>query len=146
MTNIGARIQSAIKSRQGINNPIGRFRAIVEQMDADLIQYKRKYPDSTTSINKRTDLINELDEICRTLEQYEPIDVWRMIWDKLNLARLCDFDGDIALVYFPLKPNLPDYSEAKQIVIDLCGYDLKNPRDYEYHKGELFKEYNSNKQ
>lgn len=141
---IGEKMQSAIEEKKSVDNPIGKLRKIITQMESDLEWYRVKFPESNAA--KKADLINQLDNICKTLEQYEPIDVWRMIWDKLNLARLCDFDGDIALVYFPLKPNLPDYSEAKQIVIDLCGYDLKNPRDYEYHKGELFKEYNSNKQ
>jgi hypothetical protein len=138
-------MQSAIKNRQGADNPIGQLRLIVDQMDVNLVQYKRKYPDSITSINKRADLINALDEICRALEQCEPIDIWRLIWDKLNHARHHEFNGDMALVYFPLKPDLPDYATAKQIVIDLCGYSFENPRGYEYNRGQLFQEYASNK-
>lgn len=136
---IGEKMQSAITEKKGVDNPIGKLRKIITQMESDLNWYRANYPESNTA--KKAELITQLDNICTTLEQCEPIDVWRVIWDKLNLARLHEFNGDLALVYFPLKPNLPDYATAKQVIIDLCGFNFSNPRDYEYGRGELFQEY-----
>lgn len=138
MTDVATRMQSVIRWRQGVDNPVGQLRLIVDRMDTDLIHYKSKYPEAAASINKRADLINSLDDICRTLEQCEPIDVWRMIWGKLDEAKNIEFTPDIAMVYIPLKVNLPSYAEAKQVVIDLCGYAMDNPRDYDYARGKLY--------
>ena len=49
----------------------------------------------------------------------------RFIDEKLAEAKREDFDGDVAVVYIPLKAMLPDeYWQVRTIVIDACGYNL----------------------
>jgi hypothetical protein len=63
--------------------------------------------------------------------------VWGRIWQKLMEAKDQHQNADIALVYFPLKPTLPEYHESTQIVIDLCGYNL-DPYAYDYCRGKFY--------
>lgn len=140
MNNIGSIMQTCIESKWG-DSPIAHLRALIERMDKDLMQYKAKYPDSLTGINKRAKTINELDSICKKMEEIEPIDVWKTIKESIKSAEHHEFDPEIALVYIPLKANNPEYSTARKAIIDLCGYNFENPRDYEYYQGRLYQEY-----
>lgn len=140
MNDIGAAMQSAIESRRG-NNPVARLRGLIERMDNDLMRYKAKFPESLTGINQRAKTINELDSICKDLEQLEPLESWRTINDHIRSAEHHEFNPDIALVYIPLKIEKPEYTMAKKVIIDLCDYNFENPRDYEYYQGGLYQEY-----
>lgn len=134
MDTIGTTMESTIQEMNGVRYPVQRLRGIITGMVADLNWYQSKYPEKNTE--RRRQLIKDLDSVCRTLEACEPVEVWRMIWEKLGEARKEKYNGDIALVYFPLKPELPRYYEARQIVVDLCGYNL-NPVEYDYGRSKF---------
>lgn len=130
--NIGQQMQQALNP--ATNNPTAELRAIVARMQSDLKWYKEHHPDADT--RKREDLIYQLNSVCRQLESYGALDAWSLIWKKLGEAKDQHQNADIALVYFPLKPTLPEYHESKQIVIDLCGYNL-DPYAYDYCRGKF---------
>ena len=134
MNAIGAAIEPYYAD-EAVKYPIQHLRAIVTEMKSNLNWYKQKNPDKSTT--KRLQLIGELDAICRTLESCEPIEVWRTIWGKLGEARKEEFNADMALVYFPLKPELPPYHKGRQIVVDLCGYNL-TPYEYDCCRGKFY--------
>lgn len=135
MNSIGNIMTASSILRDHLDHPVQNLRSIIDQMRHDLQWYQSKYPEAKTE--KKQQLIIQLDAICRSLEECEPIDVWRTIWGKLGEARRDKYNGDVALCYFPLKPVIPEYSESKQIVVDLCGYNL-NPYEYDYCRGKYF--------
>ena len=103
--------------------PPGRLRAIVERMIGELKQAEEKAPLANHS--RRWALIGELDEICQDLEGLRNLALCRFLDEKLAEAKRELFDGDVAVVYIPLKGELPDeYWQVRVIVIDACGYNL----------------------
>jgi hypothetical protein len=91
---------------------------------------RQKYHDSDTT--KRRELIYRLSEVLRSLEQAEPLEVWQIIRKKLTEAKDQKFDGDIAAIYLPLKPSIPEPSIVNMVLIDGCGFDFDNPIEYNY--------------
>ena len=133
--NIGEMMQAASAMKGGIDNPVTQLRKLIDGMKSGLSYYEKMNPEANTT--KRRELIMRLELICQTLEQSGPLDVWNVIWEKLGEARREKFNADTALVYFPLKTILPRYNESKQVVIDLCGYNLE-PYAYDYCRGKFF--------
>ena len=100
-TNLGLQMQQAHAMRSRAYNPVGRLRAIIEGM------------------------IGELNAVCQELEGLRNLTLCRFIDEKLAEAKREDFDGDVAVVYIPLKAMLPDeYWQVRTIVVDACGYNL----------------------
>lgn len=134
--NIGEMMQATSIIQGKVNNPVGQLRNIIDGMKSSLSYFEKMNPSANTT--KRWEIIFQLDTICQSLERSGPIEVWNIIWDKLGEAKRDPFDGDIARVIFPLKPNLPDYSFAKQVYIDCAGYDLPSPYAYDCVTGTCF--------
>ncbi|OAV72559.1 hypothetical protein Barb6_01002 [Bacteroidales bacterium Barb6] len=132
---LGNIIAAAQTLSDGVDNPVQELRAFIAQEQSNLRWLQQNRPE-VNSEKKWKDIV-KLDAIYRALEAYEPLEIWRTIWEKMGEAKRDKYNGDIALVYFPLKPYLPPYHEARQIVIDLCGYNL-NPYAYDYCKGKYF--------
>ena len=100
-TELGLQMQRADEMRSRADNPGGQLRAIIEGM------------------------IGELDAVCQELEGLRNLTLCRFLDEKLAEAKREDFDGDVAVVYIPLKAMLPDeYWQVRVIVIDACGYNL----------------------
>ena len=133
--NIGKKMQAASAMQEGVNNPVALLRKLIDGMRSNLCYYEKMNLNANTA--KRREFIMQLELICQSFEQSGPLDVWTSIWEKLKEAKRDPFDGDIALVYFPLKSTLPRYSESKQVVIDACGYNLE-PYAYDYCRGKFF--------
>ena len=127
MKSIGNIIDEAMNAGNEMDDPVVMLRNLIEEDRSKLCWLARNKPEIDLSA-KREHLV-KLDAICRKLEAQPPIEPWRIIWDKLGEAKREKINGDLALVYFPLKPQLPDYYQTKQVVIDLCGYNL-DPREY----------------
>lgn len=119
-----------MQQAQTKSNPIQDLRVIVNDLTAQLKWYENKYPESDTT--KRRELIYNLTEILRRLEQAEPLEVWQHIHRKLTEAKDQKFDGDVAVVYFPLKSTIPDPNGVNQVIIDGCGFNFDNLYQYSY--------------
>lgn len=117
-------MQQAYAMRSRAYNPVGQLRAIVERMIGELKQAEEKAPLANHS--RRWALIGELDAICQALESLRSLTLCRFLDEKLAEAKRERFDGDVAVVYIPLKGELPDeYWQLRVIVIDACGYNME---------------------
>lgn len=125
MKNIGKTMECALN--ENADNPIVLLRNLIEKDRSQLQWLSEHRPE--LDIEPKFAHLKQLDSICRTLESWPPIEPWITIWQKLGEAKREKFDADLALLYFPLKAILPTYYESKQVVVDLCGYDL-DPRAY----------------
>ena len=122
-TNLGLQMQRADEMRSRAYNPVGQLRAIIERMISELKQAEEKVP--LANYSRRWALIGELDAVCQELEGLRNLTLCRFLDEKLAEAKREDFDGDVAVVYIPLKAMLPDeYWLVRTIVIDACGYNL----------------------
>ena len=121
---LGLQMQRAEEMRSRAYNPVGRLRAIVERMISELKQAEAKAP--LANFSRRWALIEELDAVCHELEGLRNLALCHFLDKKLAEAKREAFDGDVAVVYIPLKAELPDeYWEVRAIVIDACGYNLE---------------------
>ena len=125
MKNIGKTMERALN--KNADNPIVLLRNLIEK-DRNQLQWLSEHRPEV-DLSAKHEHLERLDSICRILEIWPPIEPWITIWQKLGEAKREGFNGDLALLYFPLKAILPPYHESRQVVIDLCGYDL-DPRVY----------------
>lgn len=122
-TDLGLQMQRADEMRSRAYNPVGQLRAIIERMIGELKQAEEKAP--LANYSRRWALISELDAVCQELEGLRNLTLCRFLDKKLAEAKRERFDGDVAVVYIPLKGILPDeYWQVRVIVIDACGYNL----------------------
>lgn len=127
--NIGKLMQAAITLSQASESPVQKLRAITSDMLANLKWYETKHPEADTS--KRRDLIAKLDVICRKLEECEPIDLMRIIRQKLMEAKKDQFRPDTAVIIIPLTPDFPGIYDCNPAFIDLTGWEMSSERDYD---------------
>lgn len=125
---IGEQMQNRL-TRSIEGDAIQRLRSLIGEDRKKLVWLSKNKPE--LDLTTKVEHLNEFDTICRELEGFRPLEPWRLIWEKLGEAVKDGFDGDLAVVYFPLKANMPEYYyDTKQVIIDLAGYNLWNPRDY----------------
>lgn len=129
-TNIGELMKAASTLSEGIESPVQLLRQEVDLMRAELAWYESKHPEIDTS--KRKERINRLELICRTLEGCEPVSLMPIIRDKLSEAKRDKFNPDCACVWLPLQPDVPDLLHARPAIVDLVGWDILTPYDYNY--------------
>lgn len=129
MKPIGQIIEAAMNAGDEVENPVMQLRSLIEHNRSKLRWLAVNKPDIDLSAKK--EYLSKLDAICRRLEAQPPIEPWQIIWEKLGEAKREKFNGDLAVIYFPLKPQLPVYQDSRQVVIDLCGYNL-NPYEYTF--------------
>lgn len=130
MNNIGQLMQASAILQQGINNPVARLRTIVDDMRNKLKYYNGKHPETDTS--KRWQLLQELELICQTLEKCEPISLMPIINKQLQDAYRDDFHPDVAVIILPLKSYVQDLLHCRPAYIDLVGFGVDNPREFDY--------------
>lgn len=129
-TNIGEMMAAASALSEGIESPVQQLRQEIDLMRAELAWYESKHPEADTS--KRRARLQRLDMICRSLEGCEPVSLMPVIRDKLAEAKREKFEADCAAVWLPLKPNVPDLLYARPAIIDLIGWEIHTPYDYNY--------------
>lgn len=135
MSDIGSLMAASDILRDGVSTPATLLRKEIDLMRSELVWLEKNHPGVNTT--KKWEHLHRLDIICQSLERSGPISVWKLIWERLGEAKRDNFSADIALVYFPLKSALPAYHASKQIVVDMCGYNLM-PLEYDYCRGKLF--------
>lgn len=128
--NIGHLMEAASALSEGIESPVQQLRQEVDLMRSELVWYESKHPEADTS--KRRARLQRLELICRSLEGCEPVSLMPIIRDKLSEAKRDKFDPDCAAVWLPLKPNVPDMLHARPAIIDLIGWEIHTPYDYNY--------------
>lgn len=129
-TNIGQLMEAASALSEGIESPVQQLRQEIDLMRSELAWYENKHPKVDTS--KRRARLQRLDMICRSLEGCEPVSLMPVIRDKLAEAKREKFEADCAAVWLPLKPNVPDLLYARPAIIDLIGWEIHTPYDYNY--------------
>lgn len=130
MTDIGSLMTASRLLQEGISTPVQQLRKVVDTMRSGLVWYEGKYPNSDTT--KRRDLLKQLELICQSLEACEPISLMPIIREKLTEAKKHKFDPDCACVWIPLAPVVGDLLHARPAIIDLVGWDISTPYDYNY--------------
>lgn len=130
MSNIGELMSAASVLEEGIESPVQQLRREIDLMRSELVWYESKHPEMDTT--KRRERLQRLELICRSLEGCEPVSLMPVIRDKLTEAKRDKFDADCACVWLPLKPNIPDLLHARPAIIDLVGWDIMTPYDYNY--------------
>ena len=130
MSNIGELMSAASVLEEGIESPVQQLRRVIDLMRSELVWYESKHPEMDTT--KRRERLQRLELICRSLEGCEPVSLMPVIRDKLTEAKRDKFDADCACVWLPLKPNIPDLLHARPAIIDLVGWDIMTPYDYNY--------------
>lgn len=133
MSDLGSLMTASRLLQEGVNSPVQQLRKIVDTMRSSLVWYEKKYPDSDTS--KRRELLQQLEIVCQSLEACEPISLMKTIHTKLAEAKKHKFDPDCACVWLPLSPVVSDILYARPAIIDLVGWDISSPYDYD-HVGE----------
>ena len=128
--NIGEIISAFDVLQQQVTSPVQQLRKEIDLMRSELSGYEKRYPESDTT--KRRERLLRLEVICKSLESCEPISLMPLIRDKLNEARRHKFNPDCACVWLPLSPCVADLLHAKPAVIDLIGWDISTPYDYNY--------------
>lgn len=128
--NIGQLMEAASALSEGIESPVQQLRQEIDLMRSELVWYESKHQEADTS--KRRARLQRLDMICRSLEGCEPVSLMPIIRDKLSEAKRNKFDPDCACVWLPLKPNVPDLLYARPAIIDLVGWDISTPHEYNY--------------
>lgn len=129
-TNIGQLMEAASALSEGIESPVQSLKREVDLMRSELVWYESKHPEADTS--KRRARLQRLELICRSLEGCEPVSLMPIIRDKLSEAKRDKFDPDCAAVWIPIKPNVPDLLHARPAIIDLIGWEIHTPYDYNY--------------
>lgn len=129
-TNIGQLMEAASALSEGIESPVQQLRREIDLMRSELAWYESKHPEADTS--KRRARLQRLELICRSLEGCEPVSLMPIIRDKLSEAKRDKFDPDCAAVWIPIKPNVPDLLHARPAIIDLIGWEIHTPYDYNY--------------
>lgn len=114
----------------GLESPVQQLRREIDLMRSELVRYESKHPEADTS--KRRARIQRLELICRSLEGCEPVSLMPIIRDKLSEAKRNKFNPDCACVWMPLKPNVPDLLYARPAIVDLVGWEIHTPYDYNY--------------
>ena len=133
MSDLGSLMTASQILQEGVNSPVQQLRKIVDTMRSGLVWYEKKYPDSDTS--KRRELLQQLEIVCQSLEACEPISLMKTIRTKLAEAKKHKFDPDCACIWLPLSPVVGDILHARPAIIDLVGWDISSPYDYD-HVGE----------
>jgi inorganic triphosphatase YgiF len=133
MSDLGSLMTASQILQEGVNSPVQQLRKIVDTMRSGLVWYEKKYPDSDTS--KRRELLQQLEIVCQSLEACEPISLMKTIRTKLAEAKKHKFDPDCACVWIPLAPVVGDILHARPAIIDLVGWYISSPYDYD-HVGE----------
>lgn len=128
--NIGEMMAAASTLSEGIESPVQMLRKEIDLMRSELVWFESKHPEADTS--KRRAKLQRLELICRTLEGCEPVSLMPIIRDKLSEAKRDKFDPDCAAVWIPIKPNVPDLLHARPAIIDLIGWEIHTPYDYNY--------------
>ncbi len=128
--NIGQLMEAASALSEGIESPVQQLREEIDLMRSELAWYESKHPEADTS--KRRARLQRLELICRSLEGCEPVSLMPIIRDKLSEAKRDKFDPDCAAVWIPIKPNVPDLLHARPAIIDLIGWEIHTPYDYNY--------------
>lgn len=129
-TNIREMMDAASVLSEGVKSPVQQLRKEIDLMRSELVWYESKHPEMDTS--KRRARIQRLDLICRSLEKCEPVDVMRMIQEKLVEAYHSKFNPDCACIWIPLRNDVPEPVYAKPAIIDLIGWDISTPHEYNY--------------
>jgi len=144
--NIGTLIQASAILNKGLDNPVARLRTIVDDMRSKLKWYNSKHPEVDSC--KRWQLIQELELICQALEKCEPITLMATIRKLLNDAYRDKFNPNCAQVWLPLTTDLDvsDLSSARPAVIDLVGWDIRFPSQYDLIGSRLGKYICSNEE
>ena len=114
----------------GLESPVQQLRREVDLMRSELAWHESKHPDADPS--KRRERLQRLELICRSLEGCEPVYLMPIIRDKLSEAKRNKFNPDCACVWLPLKPNVPDLLYARPAIVDLVGWEIHTPYDYNY--------------
>lgn len=130
MTDLGSIMAASRILQEGVNSPVQQLRKEIDFMRSALTWYESKYPDADTS--KRREQLSRLDVICRSLEDCEPIDLMRILRIKLAEAKKHKVDPDCACIWLPLSPHVSDLLHARPAIIDLVGWNIKTPYDYNY--------------
>lgn len=133
MSDLGSLMTASRILQEGVNSPVQQLRKIVDTMRSELTWYKAKYPNADTT--KRRDRLSELEIVCQSLEACEPIFLMKTIREKLAEAKKHKFDPDCACIWLPLSPVVGDILYARPAIIDLVGWDISSPYDYD-HVGE----------
>lgn len=130
MSDLGSLMTASRLLQEGINSPVQQLRKVVDTMRSGLVWYEGKYPGSDTS--KRWDLLKQLEIICQSLENCEPISLMPIIREKLTEAKKHKFQPDCACIWIPLAPVVGNLLHARPAIIDLVGWDISTPYDYNY--------------
>lgn len=130
MTDIGSLMTASRILQEGINSPVQQLGKEIDLMRSELVWYEKKYPN--IDITKRRERIIRMEAIYRALEECEPIQIMKTIREKLAEATKHKFNPDCACVWLPLSPNIGDLLHARPAIIDLVGWDIKTPYDYNY--------------
>ena len=133
MSDLGSLMTASRLLQEGVNSPVQQLRKIVDTMRSGLVWYEKKYPNSDTS--KRRELLQQLEIVCQSMEACEPISLMKTIRTKLMEAKKHKFDPDCACVWIPLVPVVGDILHARPAIIDLVGWKISSPYDYD-HVGE----------
>lgn len=136
--NIGALMDAANTMSARVDRPVAELRNIVSRMRADLTWYQQRYPDH--KVDNKLQLLRSLEAVTQALEQCEPVDLMRTVRTKLTEAALNKFNPDVAVIYLPLKHQIPDILHCKPAIIDLCDWRVDSPYDYDHvgmHNGSL---------
>lgn len=131
---IGERIERYYaRADNEFKSPAQRLKAIIDKMTADLDRYRANPNALPGIVQSRVEMITELYGIYATLAHLEPLDVWYEINKRISDACLIQGGEDIALIYLPLRANLPPYKSTKMALIDLCGFNFESAYDYKLH-------------
>lgn len=133
MSNLGSLMTASHLLQEGVNSPVQQLRKEIDLMRSELTWYESKYPDADTT--KRWDRLHRLEIICQSIEACEPISLMKTIREKLMEAKKHKFDPDCACIWLPLSPVVGDILHARPVIIDLIGWDISSPYDYD-HVGE----------
>ncbi|MEY8658798.1 hypothetical protein [Parabacteroides distasonis] len=130
MNDIGALMEAYTVLQENCDSPVQRLRKEIDIMRSEISWHENKYPGSDTT--KRRQRLQRLDLICKSLESCEPVSLMSLIRDKLKEARRHEFDPDCACIWLPLSPSVADLLHAKPAIIDLIGWDISTPYDYDH--------------
>lgn len=129
MIDLGSKMAATSILKENIDNPVQLLRKEITTMRSELNWYQNKYP--TADIKRKAERISRLSIICDSLEACEPVFIMQIIHSKLTEAKKHKFQPHVACVWLPLVPNVPDILYARPVIIDLVGWDITTPYDYD---------------
>ena len=132
--NIGSLMEASTILHAGVTSPVAALRQEINQMKSELRWYQEKNPQTDTV--KRSERLCRLELIVREIEWCEPINVTRIIREKLTEAIKDRFNPDVACIWMPLRASMPDILHARPAIIDLTGWTISSEYDYD-HVGAL---------